>query len=193
MLFRSIGVVVNTSLSREAMLAYLVAYLFMNYGMFACLLAVVNETNNESLDAFRGLAIRSPGLALLCAIFLLSLAGIPPLLGFFGKLLLFSSAIDGHDVWLAVIGAINSAIALYYYVNIIRLMYFVEPQHDAPALQPAPSLRWAIAVCAAVVIVLGLFPTALLKRLNMVDSVALPPALSAYPGAIQRLATDGAP
>ncbi|MBI3322858.1 MAG: NADH-quinone oxidoreductase subunit N, partial [Candidatus Omnitrophica bacterium] len=123
-----IGFVVQTELGRQALLVYLVAYLFMNLGAFACVTAVCHDAGSparpgdigaggESLEAFRGLAHRAPGLALALAVFLLSLAGIPPLLGFLGKFLLFGSAIASRWTILAVVGVINSAIALYYYVN----------------------------------------------------------------------------
>jgi len=104
-------------------------------------------------------------LALWCAVFLLSLAGIPPLLGFFGKFLLFGAAIEARHAILAIAGIINSAIALYYYVNIIRLMYLVAPT-DASPLRAAPALRWALAVCGVSTLLLGLFPDTLLALLG---------------------------
>ncbi len=161
-----IGFVVGTPAGREALLVYLVAYLFMNLGAFACVVAVFNDTGSESLQAFQGLARRSPGLALALTLFLLSLAGLPPLLGFVGKFLLFGSAIQqGRLWWLAVAGAVNSAIALYYYVNIIRLMYLAAPS-DARPLRWAPSLRLALGVCAAATLLFGLFPAPLLNVLR---------------------------
>ena len=144
---------------------YLAAYLFMNFGAFACVVAVVNETGSESLEAFRGLSRRAPALALCLALFLLSLAGIPPMLGFFGKFLLFQAALDTSQVWLAIAGIINSAIALYYYVNLIRLMYFAPSDEELP-VRPAPALRVALAVCAAGTLLLGLFPGGLLAWLQ---------------------------
>ena len=160
-----IGLSVHTPKGVEALLLYLVAYLFMNLGAFACIVAVVNDTHNETLEAFRGLSKRSPVLALLCTLFLLSLAGIPPLLGFFGKFLLFGSAIESGHLWLAVAGIINSAIALYYYVNLIRLMYLIAPDRVQP-LRPTGALRLAIGLCGAATLLLGLFPGALLARLG---------------------------
>ena len=160
-----IGFVVSTRLGLEALLLYLVAYLFMNLGAFACVVAVVNDTGSEALDAFRGLAKRSPGLALLCALFLLSLAGIPPLFGFLGKFFLFGSAVATGHLWLALAAVINSAIALYYYVNIIRLMYLVEPQRLEPVPAPVP-LRVALAVCGVATSFLGLFPNLLLRLIS---------------------------
>ena len=160
-----IGFVVNSDPGREGLLLYLIAYLFMNLGLFACAIAVVNDTGSEALEAFRGLAARAPALAAWCAVFLLSLAGIPPLLGFLGKFLLFGSAIDQRQPALAIAGVINSAIALYYYVNIVRLMYFATPSAAGP-LRPAPALQVAVAVCAAGTLLLGLYPGPLLAWLS---------------------------
>ena len=167
-----IGLSVHTSLGREALLFYLVAYLFMNLGMFACVVAVVNDTGSELLDAFRGLHTRAPVLALACTIFLLSLAGIPPLLGFVGKFLLFGAALEAGHTMLAVVAILNSAIAFYYYANIIRLMYFVPPAHATP-LVVAPSLRLAMGVCAAATVLLGLFPAHLLGLIRASAVVTL--------------------
>ncbi len=167
-----IGLTVNSRMGLEALLLYLVAYLFMNLGMFACVIAVVNDTGSEALEAFRGLAARAPGLALMCAMFLLSLAGMPPLLGFFGKFLLFGSAIEAHQLWLALAGIINSAIALYYYVNIIRLMYSAAPQ-PSRLLHVGASLRLVLGICTAVTLLLGLFPARLLSALRTATTITL--------------------
>ena len=160
-----IGFVAGTRLGYEALLVYLVAYLFMNLGAFACVVAVVNGTGSESVDAFRGLSRRAPVLALVCAVFLLSLAGVPPMLGFFGKLLLFGSALDAGQTGLAIVAAVNSAVALYYYVNLIRLMYFVPPS-DASPLRPAFALRLALWLCAAATLGLGLYPAPVLSLVS---------------------------
>lgn len=167
-----IGVSVATPMGLEGVVLYLVAYLLMNLGAFACIVAVVNDTGSESIEAFRGLAQRSPLVALTCALFLLSLAGIPPLLGFFGKFVLFGSAIASGHVSLAVAGVLNSAIALYYYVNIIRQMYLLAPQRSAP-LQPLLWSRVALYVCAAGTVVIGLFPAFLLELVRSVSVVNL--------------------
>ncbi|MBI4004326.1 MAG: NADH-quinone oxidoreductase subunit N [Candidatus Omnitrophica bacterium] len=167
-----IGFVVNTKLGLEALLLYLVAYLFMNLGAFACVAAVVNETGSEALEAFRGLSKRAPVLALLCTLFLLSLAGIPPLLGFFGKFLLFGSALQAGQAELAVAGVLNSAIALYYYVNIIRLMYLVAPERAGALTAPRP-LRVALVICGVATLFLGLFPSTLLSLVEHAASLNL--------------------
>ena len=167
-----IGLSADTRLGLQALLLYLVAYLFMNLGAFACLVAVVDESGSESLEAFRGLSKRSPILAFACALFLLSLAGIPPLLGFFGKFLLFGSALEARQAVLAVGGVINSAIALYYYVNLIRLMYLEAPECPGPLRAAAP-LRVAVGICATATLLLGLFPSQLLSAVNASAIISL--------------------
>ena len=167
-----IGFVVNTRSGTAALLLYLVAYVFMNLGAFSVIQAVVQATGSESLDAFRGLSRRAPGAALLLTLFLLSLAGLPPLLGFFGKFLLFGSALQVGATALAVAGILNSAVALYYYVNLIRLMYLAEADVKTPLASPA-SLRLVQAVCAAGTLLLGLFPGPLLAALTWAASVNL--------------------
>ncbi len=160
-----IGLVVGTPGGRAALLVYLIAYLFMNVGVFAVAAAVVNATGRESLEAFRGLSRRAPALALFGTIFLLSLAGIPPLLGFFGKFLLVGAALEVQSIGLALVAVANSAVALYYYVNLIRWMYVAVPVETTP-LQAARSLRWAVAVCAVATVGLGLFPAYLLELMR---------------------------
>ena len=167
-----IGLAVRTRVGHEALLVYLVAYLFMNLGAFACVVAVMNGTGSESLEAFRGLARRAPGLALACAVFLLSLAGIPPLLGFLGKFLLFGSALEAGAVALAVAAAVNSVIALYYYTNLIRLMYFAPPAQVGP-LSLAPALRLALGSCAVATLALGLWPGPLMDLISRLAVVNL--------------------
>jgi NADH-quinone oxidoreductase subunit N len=166
------GFASNTRAGVEALQLYLVAYLFMNMGAFACAGAVLNDSGSESLEACRGLARRAPGLALAFAIFLLSLAGIPPLVGFLGKYLLFGSALHAHQPVLAVAAVINSVIATYYYANIIRLMYFTEPSSAAP-VHPAWPLRVALGICAAMTVILGLFPNGLLAAVSRSSIVSL--------------------
>ncbi|MBI2105073.1 MAG: NADH-quinone oxidoreductase subunit N [Candidatus Omnitrophica bacterium] len=169
-----IGLAVHTRVGHEALLVYLVAYLFMNLGAFACVVAVMNGTGSEALEAFRGLARRAPGLSLAFAVFLLSLAGIPPLLGFVGKFLLLGSALDAGEVALAVAAAVNSAIALYYYTNIIRLMYFAPPAQAEPlSPSPSPALRLALGSCAAATLALGLWPGPLLELISRLAVVRL--------------------
>jgi NADH-quinone oxidoreductase subunit N len=151
-----------TAWGLPAILFYLVAYLFMNLGLFAVLLTVAYNTGTEELEGFRGLARSSLSLALITLLFLLSLTGIPPTAGFVGKFYLFAAAIfSGTWWWLGVVGIINSAISLYYYMNIARLMFFVDSEREV-RVQPAPFavVMW---ICVAGTLLLCLFPQSLLN------------------------------
>lgn len=145
-----------------SVLFYLVAYLFMNLGAFAMLLLVAHNHNSNEIDAFRGLARGSLGYALIMIVFLMSLTGLPPTAGFVGKLYVFAAAINsGTWWWLAVVGIINSAISLYYYMNIARLMFFVEGETTLSS-RPA-GLTFVIWVSLIVTLALIVFPGPMLE------------------------------
>ena len=108
----------------SAILFYLIVYLFMNLGAFYVVILVANDSGSEMIEGFRGLSSRSPLVAFAMMIFLVSLTGIPPFAGFFGKFFLFKAVIDSGFYWLAFIGLLNSVISLYYYARIIKSMYF---------------------------------------------------------------------
>ncbi len=120
---------------------YMFMYVLTNILAFGCVLVFANATQSESIADMAGLGRRNFGLALMMAIALLSLAGIPPAAGFVGKFLLFRAAVDAGLVWLAIIGVLNSIIALYYYLIVIKVMFF-DPSPDEE--QPIPmSLTYA--------------------------------------------------
>ncbi len=118
------GGVLLTPDGLSAILFYLIVYLFMNLGAFYVVILVANDSGSEMIEGFRGLSSRSPLIAGAMMIFLISLTGIPPFAGFFGKFFLFKAVIDSGFYWLAFIGLLNSVISLYYYARIIKAMYF---------------------------------------------------------------------
>jgi NADH-quinone oxidoreductase subunit N len=129
------GVVVLNNEGLAAVILYFVIYLFMNLGAFLCVMLIADKTGSEDIEEYKGLGSRTPFLAVAFTIFLVSLTGIPPTAGFIGKLYLFAALINHGWVWLAIVGAINSVIALYYYLRIVRNM-FLRPGDEA---QPAIS------------------------------------------------------
>jgi len=139
-----------------AVLFYLVAYGVMNLGAFA-VLALLKRDGEEadSFDDLRGLASRRPLHAAVMAICVLSLTGIPPLVGFWGKLFVFGSAISAGFVWLAVLALINSAIAAFYYLRIVASCY-MDPATDETVVSALPSRSLAAVASAVGVIVLSL-------------------------------------
>ncbi len=143
--------------AQPALLVYVGAYLFTNLGaFFAALVASLNVGSDEIPD-YAGLSQRAPGVALAMALFMLSLTGIPPTAGFFGKYYLFSAAVDAGLLWLAAVGVVNSVISLYYYVGVIRAMYLMPPVDPTPFREP-PGIRWALALTALGTLILGVVP-----------------------------------
>ncbi|MGH8976516.1 MAG: NADH-quinone oxidoreductase subunit N [Acidimicrobiia bacterium] len=145
-----------------AVVVYLLVYGAMNLGAFAVVIAVARRTRSAEISTYDGLFQTSPGLAVMMTIFLASLAGIPPLAGWFAKFVMFSSALQAGSTWstvLAVIAAVNSVIAFFYYANVIRAMWFNDPAtDDRSAITIPPALGGAIAITVVVTIVVGIYP-----------------------------------
>jgi NADH-quinone oxidoreductase subunit N len=123
-----IGLAAGSAAGVRGVLVYMAIYLFMTIGTFAVILCMRRDGKMvEAIDDLAGLSSRQPALALALGIFMFSLAGIPPLAGFFAKLYVFLAAIDAHLYWLAVIGVVTSVVGAFYYLRIVKLMYFDEP------------------------------------------------------------------
>lgn len=157
-----------TDTGAAAAMFYLAAYTFMNIGAFAVVtwMAGREERYVELMD-FAGLSRRSPAMAAAFSIFLLSLTGVPLTAGFFGKFYIFKAALDADLVWLAVLGLLNSAVAAYYYLRIIVVMYMQEPSAGSqPHPAPAAGVRWALAASVAGTLLLGVAPSVVLDHAN---------------------------
>jgi NADH-quinone oxidoreductase subunit N len=158
-----IGVVAGTERGVSAMLIYLAIYTFMQLGAFAVIILMRRrDVMGDELKDFSGLAFRQPMAAFAMLMFMLSLGGIPPTAGFMGKFWLFGAAIDAGYYWLALIGVLNSAISLYYYVRIVVFMYLKK---ETTGSEPVPSAPLAIVLGVAVVatLVLGVYPRLLFQ------------------------------
>jgi NADH-quinone oxidoreductase subunit N len=127
------GAVVLTEQGLQAILIYLITYLFMNLGAFLIVIEVYNKTGSFDLKDYRGFYRRSPFLTIAMCVFMLSLMGIPPFAGFFGKLFVFGAAVNSNLAWYAVIGALNSVVAVYYYARVIKTM-IIEPGENGTAV-----------------------------------------------------------
>jgi NADH-quinone oxidoreductase subunit N len=158
-----IGIVVNTPRGVAAMLIYLFVYSFMQLGAFAIVVLLHRrDAIGDELKDLSGLHFRSPFAAFAMLLFMLSLGGIPPTAGFMGKLWLFGAAIDAGYYWLAMIGVLNSAVSLYYYIRIVVFMYVKkETAGSEPVLTPAMGLALGVAVIAT--LVLGVYPRLLFE------------------------------
>lgn len=157
-----IGFAVATKLSVASALFYCLAHTVMAAGTFIIIAALVYVKIGENLEDYAGLWKRAPFMAFAMMIILLSLAGIPPLVGFWGKFWLFMSAVEAGMVWLAVIGVLNSALSLYYYFAVVKFMFFKEPaSHEK--LEIPVSATVAVAIALLCVILFGLFPDAFME------------------------------
>jgi len=138
---------------------YLVAYTFMNLGAFA-IVALISGKNEEGsrLESFRGLAARRPLLAAAMTFFLLALAGFPPTAGFLGKILILATDITAGYAWLAGLLIAGTAISLYAYFKVVRLMYERPPVDAAPAAAPLPLAYVTVAICAVAVVLMTFYP-----------------------------------
>src|SRR5205823_1207038 len=167
------GLATVTIEGAQAVLFYLGTYVFMNLGAFAVVAVVRNRTGSEDLSAYRGLVYRSPGAVVLLGVFLLSLLGIPPLVGFVAKFLIFRSVYDaaaaapaGPAPWLGtvyyallLIGGLNTAVSAFYYLRVIKTAVFDKPDEvvgGEPAPRPVPASAAAyVGLLALAVIALG--------------------------------------
>jgi NADH-quinone oxidoreductase subunit N len=155
------GIAALNALGAQAVLFYLVQYAFTNLCAFLVIIAVSKVTGNDEIDGYKGLGKRSPLLGLALFLSMASLAGVPPLSGFFGKFQLFAAVIERAQTnpqfyWLAGIGAAAVVVSLYYYFNVARAIYIDEPT-DATAIVASPVLRASLLVCVFVIVGLGLF------------------------------------
>lgn len=142
----------------NGVLIYLLAYLFTNLGAFAVVTAVEAATGKVTLQDYAGLVRRAPWLAALLLIFLLSLAGIPPTGGFIGKFFVFGAAVQRQMWVLVAIAAVNSVVAAFYYLNVVRYMFFVPSEEDAGPVAVSRSLQVTLGITAAVTVLLGVLP-----------------------------------
>lgn len=164
--YMSIGLAAGNYESAAGIIFYLAAYIFMNIGTFG-IVAMVEGVDDSNLDInyYTGLNSRKPLFAALLALFMFALAGIPPMAGFFGKYYMFIAAVHADLTWLAVIGVISSAISAYFYLRIIVLMYFREPEGDYAVANNKAGLISVIA-SGVFVMLLGLFPGTLLDLIT---------------------------
>jgi NADH-quinone oxidoreductase subunit N len=145
---------------------YLLAYAAMIMGAFGVVILVsrVGE-DRTTLRSYRGIGRTNPGLAAVLALFLLSLAGIPPTAGFIAKVLVFQAAVDAGLAWLVVLAVVASVIAAFFYIRVLVFMYMEEPE-DREAVPGGAAPAWALGVTAAATLLLGVFPSLVLGSIG---------------------------
>jgi len=157
-----IGLAAGTSIGVAGVVFYLAVYTFMNLAAFGIISLIEGENDaNLDINSYSGLGTKSPVLAALLAIIMFSLAGLPPLAGFFAKYYVFIAAIKSGLTWLAILGIISSVISVYFYLRIVVLMYFKEAEGE---VIPSKSLSgfFGVAISVILVILLGIIPGSLL-------------------------------
>ncbi len=155
-----VALTARSQVGTAAAMFYLVAYALMNIGAFAVVSHLSGRGERyQNIEDFSGLAQKQPLTAAMFSIFLLSLIGVPLTGGFFGKFYIFKAALESHLVWLTVLGLLNSAVAAYYYLRILVMMYMHEPGEAVENAEPlSPGLRAALILPALGTLLLGIFP-----------------------------------
>lgn len=142
--FVMIGLVCGTEDGYAAMVLYMAAYLFMNLGAFACVILFSLRTGSDRISDYAGLYQKDPLITLCLSICLLSLGGIPPMLGFFGKIYLFFAGWADKQYLLVVVGLITSVVSIYYYIAVIKMMVVKEAQEASDAVKDYPAISWTL-------------------------------------------------
>jgi NADH-quinone oxidoreductase subunit N len=156
------GLAAVSALGRSGLVFFLIAYALTNLGAFIAIIAISNKTGSDLISDYSGMAKRAPLLALALGLCLISLTGIPPTAGFMAKIYIFNAAVDYDLMWLVIIAVINTAISAYYYLRVIKVMYLGAPLSEE-AIPSSGALRAALSVACLGVLLLGVYPWALLK------------------------------
>jgi NADH-quinone oxidoreductase subunit N len=159
-----VAFVAGNDLGTSGILFYLMAYAFMNIGAFAVVILLGKKgEENTLINDYAGIGFKYPLLAASMTIFLLSMAGIPPLGGFMAKFYIFSAAVKSKFYWLAIIGVLNSAVSVYYYLRVTVVMYFRESAREITGLQFAPASVIALILALIGTLYMGIFPANVLS------------------------------
>jgi NADH-quinone oxidoreductase subunit N len=146
------GADTGSAFGTTSVIYYLLAYLLTNLAAFGAVIAYGRHVGSDEYEAYSGLSRRSPALALVLLVAMLSLAGMPPFGGFIGKVLVFMAGVDSGWIWLVIIGIINSAIGLYYYLNLLKYIYLFRAPNEEDEKIPLPISRpYMIALVGLVV------------------------------------------
>ncbi len=141
-----------------AIMIYIIMYLFMNLGAFFVLITVKNKTKGESFDDFKGLGWEMPMVGAIMTLFMVSLTGLPPTAGFIGKFYIFASLVKGGNsfYWLVIAGGINSVVSLYYYLRVVKVMYFDGKRKDT-ILFPSKTMVFMLILTAVPTLIFGIY------------------------------------
>ncbi|RKX98431.1 MAG: NADH-quinone oxidoreductase subunit N [Spirochaetes bacterium] len=162
--YMMVGFVAGNELGISGILFYLLAYAFMNIGAFSIVILLGKKgEENTLITDYAGIGFKYPLLSAAMTIFLLSLAGIPPLAGFMGKFYVFSAAVKAHYYWLVIIAVLNSAVAVYYYLRVTVMMYFKPAEKEITGLEFPVLTVIAVIISVWAIFHIGIFPSSFLS------------------------------
>jgi NADH-quinone oxidoreductase subunit N len=172
-----LGLISHTRQSFAALFYYAVTYALTVIGAFGVVSIVEQKTGGDKLADFAGLSRRAPVLSFCMLVFMLSLAGIPPLAGFFGKFFLFTSSLASTPttlglLWLVVLAIAMSTVSLYYYLQILKRIYIAEPAHDASPIKTLAFSQFVLCVIAFGILLLGCIPNLFISWMQQADRMA---------------------
>jgi NADH-quinone oxidoreductase subunit N len=150
-----VGVVALSRLGAASAVFYLAAYIVTNLAAFAVVILFARSAGSEEIADYAGLSRRSPGLALVLLVAMLSLAGMPPLAGFVAKFYVFAAAVQSGWIWLAFVGVLNAIVGLYYYLTVLKVVYLYRSDHEREAIVVPPAYALALAACVAAILAIG--------------------------------------
>ena len=153
-------------LGQSSLLFFLVGYAVTNLGAFIAVIAISNKVGSDRISDYDGMGKRAPILALALTLCLISLTGIPPTAGFMAKFYIFSSAVQNNLLWLVIIAVLNSVVSAYYYLRVVKVMWFNEPKFEGK-VTTSLALRLALGISCLGVILLGVFPNYAMKLAEM--------------------------
>jgi NADH-quinone oxidoreductase subunit N len=150
-----LGFIGGNQLGMASVIYYVLVYIFSNLGAFGVVVAISNATGKENIDDYNGLYHTNPGLSLVMTLALFSLAGIPPVAGFFGKFFLFTAAAEKGYYLLVLIAVLNTIISLYYYLLVVKAMFINKNESPIDKFRSDFSTRFALAICVAGIVITG--------------------------------------
>jgi len=160
----------STVIAESGLLFFLVSYALTNLGAFIAVVIISGKINSDTIADYAGLGKRSPLLALALTFCLISLIGIPPAAGFMAKFYIFSLAAEHGLLWLVILAAINSVISAYYYLRVVKVMWFSEAP-AAEKMTPSVAPIVALAICCLGVLLLGVIPGLIMRFVESASSI----------------------
>jgi NADH-quinone oxidoreductase subunit N len=161
--FLLLGVLSGSFAGYTAGMFYVISYVLMSLGAFGMVVYLSqNGLEAENLEDFKGLNSRAPWLAAIMAMMMFSMAGIPPFIGFYAKLAVLQALVGAGFTWLAVLAVVFSLIGAFYYLRVIKILYFDAPKANAPILQPAGDVQALLSVNGLAILALGIAPQPLI-------------------------------